>query len=42
MPRKLTQEEFLQKAKSVHGDEHDLTLVEIDNKNVKNIKEIIT
>lgn len=31
MPRKLTQEEFLQKAKSVHGDEYDYSKVKYVN-----------
>lgn len=39
MPKKLTQEEFIHKAKQIHGDKYDYSLV--DYKNVRNKIKII-
>ena len=35
MPRKLTQEEFIKRAREVHGDKYDYSKVEYINANSK-------
>ena len=41
MPRKSTKEEFIEKAKSVHGDKYDYSLIEYDGYRSKKKLKII-